>query len=527
MIEVDLPDGSIAEFPDGTSPDVMKRALQKRFGAPQTAEAPAEAERASSFQHPLGGAFNAATEGLHAGAMGGFDDEITAGVWSPFRAAGDWMQGEGFDIGRAYSEKQQELDAMKQQRREDHPIASVAGEVVGGLGVGAGASKAGLSLAGRTVPGLSKIAPRTAKVLPAAIEGAAYGGVYGAGESKPGERLEGAATGAAIGAATGGVVQGVGNAVATRATQKAVSATAPSADDLGNASQALYRASEAEGVRYQAPAIQGLGQRLKSAAGRINDRLRPKTAGFMDDVDNLFTSDMSLEEFDEFRKSLNMEIRRATPDDARTLGALKRTVDDFADNVSPQDFTGDGQKATALLKQARETWAKHKKTETIEKLLDFADVDGKGRYTQSGFANAIRQEMKKLYKSIKRGKDAGWSKEEVALIRQMAEGGSNSRIVNLFAKFAPRGVVSIGLGQAVGSLMPGVGNVAMPVIGHLAGEAADRGALNAAQTLRAGAATGRALGVAPQVTKKAGIAIPALASSSMGTGRSLGMSPRR
>lgn len=35
MIEVELPDGSIAEFPDGTAPDVMKQALQKRFGAPQ------------------------------------------------------------------------------------------------------------------------------------------------------------------------------------------------------------------------------------------------------------------------------------------------------------------------------------------------------------------------------------------------------------------------------------------------------------------------------------------------------------
>lgn len=31
MIEVELPDGSIAEFPDGTPPDVMKQALQKRF----------------------------------------------------------------------------------------------------------------------------------------------------------------------------------------------------------------------------------------------------------------------------------------------------------------------------------------------------------------------------------------------------------------------------------------------------------------------------------------------------------------
>ena len=37
MIEVELPDGSIAEFPDGTAPDVMKDALQKKFGGPKTA----------------------------------------------------------------------------------------------------------------------------------------------------------------------------------------------------------------------------------------------------------------------------------------------------------------------------------------------------------------------------------------------------------------------------------------------------------------------------------------------------------
>lgn len=32
MIEVELPDGSIAEFPAGTSPDIIKSALQRRFG---------------------------------------------------------------------------------------------------------------------------------------------------------------------------------------------------------------------------------------------------------------------------------------------------------------------------------------------------------------------------------------------------------------------------------------------------------------------------------------------------------------
>ena len=33
MIEVELPDGSVAEFPEGTSNDVIKSALAKRFPA--------------------------------------------------------------------------------------------------------------------------------------------------------------------------------------------------------------------------------------------------------------------------------------------------------------------------------------------------------------------------------------------------------------------------------------------------------------------------------------------------------------
>jgi hypothetical protein len=36
MIEVETPDGGIAEFPDGTSPEVIKNALRKRFPPPQT-----------------------------------------------------------------------------------------------------------------------------------------------------------------------------------------------------------------------------------------------------------------------------------------------------------------------------------------------------------------------------------------------------------------------------------------------------------------------------------------------------------
>ena len=41
-IEVDAPDGSVAEFPDGTPPEVIKQAMAKRFGGPTGMRAPQE-----------------------------------------------------------------------------------------------------------------------------------------------------------------------------------------------------------------------------------------------------------------------------------------------------------------------------------------------------------------------------------------------------------------------------------------------------------------------------------------------------
>ena len=453
-----------------------------------------------------GGIFRAATEGSHAGMMGGFDDEITAGMLAPIDAGIDWLKGDGFDMGKAYTRKQQMLDAQKGARRSEHPIASIGGELAGGLALGS------------KIPSLAALptASMAGRVGLAAVEGAGYGGLYGAGEAKPGERMSGAAKGAAVGAAVGGAIGAVGGALAGRAARKSMP-PAPTADDVLAQSQALYRASEAEGVRFADTGIKHLGNNLKMAAGRINDRLRPQTAGFMDEVDAMFNGEMSLEVFDEFRKSLNKSISKALPDDVRTLTAMKKMVDHFADNVQPGQMTG-GQAGIDMLKDARAMWSRGKKAEVVERIMDVADVQT-GQYTQSGLANTITREMRTLYKQIAKGKAKNnWSKEEIALIRQMAKGGSNSRVINLLAKFSPRGPMSIVLGQALGSAVPGIGNIAVPLMGHVAGQAADRGALQAARTLQAGAATG-ALPKMPQLPNRLAPLIPGAIGPSMGMTR--------
>jgi len=505
MIEVDLPDGSVAEFPDGTSPDAIKGALQKKFGVQQPAQA--APERPSWFP-----SLRAATDASAAGVMFGFDDEIGAGMMAPIEAAKDWYQGKGFDMGAAYTRGQQQLDAQKAQRRQDRPIASIVGELAGGLATGGVLGKAGLSLAAKPVGMAGKIGA-------GAVEGAGYGALYGAGEAKPGERLQGAGTGAAVGGITGGAVGAVGGALANRAARKAApAAVAPSADDLASTSSALYAASEAQGVAFNPTATKRLGNNLKLAAGQLNEKLRPLTAGTVDDVDKMLGGQMSLKQIDEFRQGLNMDIGAAKGQDRMFLQRMKTITDSFLDNASPADMTG-GPQGVEYLKSARQMWARSKKAETVEKILDMADVKT-GQYTQSGLANAIKTEMRALYKEIQKGKAQGWTKEEIALIRQMARGGSPNAAVNLLSKFAPRGVVSFGAGQVVGSMLPGAGNLMLPIGGEVAARAADRGAMQAAQSLRTAAATGQAPAAIPRLPNRGTPFIPGLSAASMGTGQS-------
>lgn len=63
MIEIELPDGTIVEFPEGTSEDVMREALSRQFGAPQ--EEPSFLERAADT---VGGMASSLGRGVVRGA---------------------------------------------------------------------------------------------------------------------------------------------------------------------------------------------------------------------------------------------------------------------------------------------------------------------------------------------------------------------------------------------------------------------------------------------------------------------------
>jgi len=185
---------------------------------------PIKAKAEPSMLESTAGYVNKLGQSVAQGATLGFMDEAAAGLDSPFVAGyRSLVEGQPFDIGKAYDDRLKGYRQDQDEFRRDNPISSVVGEIGGAV---AGAVAAPVALAGAAAKTGLPIAAKIANAASApfrgapagtsmigqmgrgAASGAALGGAYGYGSGEGGvdNRLQGAATGAAIGAATGGVV---------------------------------------------------------------------------------------------------------------------------------------------------------------------------------------------------------------------------------------------------------------------------------------------------------------------------------
>lgn len=169
MIEVELPDGSIAEFPDGTPEGTIKAVLAKQFGAPK---------QRGSIVDPF-------MQGLVP-----FADEIAGGIGGAIhvaRGAGTFR--EGYD--RTRNTANADLEAFKERNPGTAMAAEVAGAIPGAM-LPIGTIARGANLASKVGRGVTT--------------GAGFGAAYGAGQGEGVDRLLNAGTGAAIGLGIGGAV---------------------------------------------------------------------------------------------------------------------------------------------------------------------------------------------------------------------------------------------------------------------------------------------------------------------------------
>lgn len=199
-IEVELPDGSIAEFPDGTSHDVMKSAISKRFAPQPSARQVAEAEVRSGENRPdyrppsmFGDKFQRLSDQVM-DPFGVQDEIVGAGQFArKFVTSGGSLD----EASKAYSDAAERVRAERRVARQDYGIAP---DIVGGFGT-AGAVGRGVAAAPTFLQGVRQ----------SAQAGAAGGAVSGFAQGEGGvtNRLLGAAEGGAIGAVAAPVIGNV------------------------------------------------------------------------------------------------------------------------------------------------------------------------------------------------------------------------------------------------------------------------------------------------------------------------------
>lgn len=199
-IEVDLPDGSVAEFPDGTAPDAMKAAIAKRFPPTQRLKLEQdvrEGVRPDYRQESMLGDKTQRFLDQVADPFGIRDEMIGAGQFArKFVTSG----GDLGEASQAYSDAAERVRAEQRVAREDYGVAP---EIIGGFGT------SGLAKGFQMAPTLA------GRVKQSAGAGALFGGVTGATQGEGGvpNRLLSAAEGGLTGAVLGPVVTEVGGPI--------------------------------------------------------------------------------------------------------------------------------------------------------------------------------------------------------------------------------------------------------------------------------------------------------------------------
>lgn len=211
MIEVQGPNGSVIEFPDGTSNDVMLRAMQQHFGgqASQPAETPPQLAspdtEAGGAVAPAGAPVppqTGAPAGPSLGPVGpdgkpqvgwmeGIGGSVASGISSDFadEIAGGALGAMGDK--RPYEDRIKDVRGRLKAFEQEHPIVDFVGKAAGGL-----------------MSPLNKLGG--GPIIGGLIGGAVSG--FGSGEDGLQDRLWTSATGAGIGGATGGLLGVVGSA---------------------------------------------------------------------------------------------------------------------------------------------------------------------------------------------------------------------------------------------------------------------------------------------------------------------------
>lgn len=465
VFELQGPDGAIYEI---DAPD--ERAAFSAFQRVQTPAQPAPAPQPQTQSGSETGALQASTLGARQGLTFNFGDEIMAALTTPIELGiGAWTgkdAGKGImdRVGDAYSRGLEQERALVKKAEADQPVASTVGNIAGGMTTAGQLLKGGATLMrGASTPAL---------IAGGAAEGALYGGASGLGQGEGAEdRLTKALVSGGIGAATGGAMGAVAGALAKRGAQASV----PSIDEISAASKRAYQTADDAGLILKPEGLQGLSEKVKQDLAEFgyHPQLHPRVGVVLNELDRVAVEPLTLKGADIVRRIAN-NARMSTDPSEREIGRrIVGRVDDYLSNLTPdQVLAGDAKAGSSALKEARELYARSRKAQLIEDVMDAGKRAAEKSGSGSNVDNAIRQKADSLLNN--RRKIAGFTAAEKEALRAVVKGGPVQNLARLIGKFAPTGVVSAALSGGLGYGLGGPLGLALPAIGAGAKVMADR-----------------------------------------------------
>lgn len=242
------------------------------------------------------------------------------------------------------------------------------------------------------------------------------------------------------------------NAMRNSAADKAARAAVPSVRGLKDQAGQLYDDAAAGGVTAPKATVQTLATDLRKIAtdeglisptGRISGAY-PKAKEAIRMLDDYAKGDMTVPQMQAARKTLADAAGSIDKSERRIASIMLDKFDDFTEPLAPQ------------LKEARSLYHSAKKGEKLEEMRELAAANSKN-FSASGSENALRTEYKGLNKDLIKGRERGWTPDEQAAVKKVAEGTAGGNAARNVGRMAPTGPMSFmataGVPAAVGTAM--------------------------------------------------------------------------
>lgn len=339
-------------------------------------------------------------------------------------------------------------------------IAEAASEAVAGgggqIGVARKLAEQAVAPVTRGVAQMAAQAPGTQLAVAAPAAGAAQATMEATGSP-----IAGMAAGLGVGALAGRI----------RPTQ---TETVPTAEDLAVQATAKYQQAADSGVIVSKDSLNNFVNTIESDLGKLGYRakLHPDIKTVISEIKRDAKSDQTLDNLETLRRVIKAPAANfSNPDQQRIAKQLVSRFDDYVENLSGKDIlAGDADEAISALKDARTLYARNKKSDIIEELIQKADLSST-QYSQSGRENAIRVQFRQLAKN--RTKMAQFTKDEQEQIRKIVKGDTLQNTLRFIGKFSPTGVVS-SLPTAGAAAISPLAGIAVPLVSFPARSAAER-----------------------------------------------------